>query len=123
MTRLPASAISVAATRPARPPPTTITFASSAIAPVPRPETIEARGVIGGQWQMVVRNRQGTAREVLLRFQFGTCCAKVQACNTRLEFDSCRLFWLDKIPIWQHAGSASPKIIRSGSTGWTGAGI
>src|SRR3982074_3482025 len=46
MTRLPASAISVAATRPARPPPTTITSASSAIASPPARGHSTLHGVV-----------------------------------------------------------------------------
>src|SRR5712671_2962292 len=46
MTRLPALAISVAATRPARPPPTTITSASSAIASPPAGVHSTLHGVV-----------------------------------------------------------------------------
>src|SRR6478735_7454155 len=59
MTRLPASAISVAATRPASPPPTTITSASPAIASSPGDFGIEARGLVGGQRQTAVLRQNG----------------------------------------------------------------
>src|SRR5713226_4204617 len=67
MTRLPASAISVAATRPASPPPTTITSASPAIAPSPGDFGIEARGVVGGQRQTAVLRQNGAAQRVFCK--------------------------------------------------------
>src|SRR5713226_1284886 len=91
MTRLPASAISVAATRPARPPPTTITSVSSVIR-FPVPGAIETRPGGGGQ--------------ALTCSTLGPFTAKVQpACNTRLEFVLGGPAHLDKIAIRQQAGA------------------
>src|SRR6202158_2816110 len=64
MTRLPASALSVAATSPASPPPTTITSASPAIASSPGDFGIEARGVVGGQRQTAVLRQNGGPQHV-----------------------------------------------------------
>src|SRR3954447_2966721 len=123
MTRLPASAISVAATRPERPAPTTITSASSAIASPPYPKMIEAPGVIDGQRQTPLKFSQ-CEPEALSLFQLNELAPQVQpAGNTSFEFDLIGILYLDKASISQHAaGLLHHSRSDSGSTGWTGAG-
>src|ERR1700722_12243601 len=120
MTRLPASAISVAATRPARPPPTTITSASSAIAFPPGRKAIEACGVYRGQRQMAPSRDPSTTSGTLTCSSLGPSGPKVQrGSNTPFEFDLRRPAHLDKIPLPQHAGEhlASLNSIGFGSMG------
>src|SRR5438045_8842943 len=75
MTRLPASAISVAATRPANPPPTTITSASAI---PPSPSLVawhEARHFLGGQRQKPLACGGDATKGTVYLFHFGTFSA------------------------------------------------
>jgi hypothetical protein len=58
-------------------------------------------------------NQPGAEAEMSTCSTLGPFHGKVQrACNTPFEFDLSCLRYLDKIPIWQHAGGrlvASPK--------------
>jgi hypothetical protein len=69
---LPASAISVAATSPASPPPTTITSASSAIAFLPQPVLIQDRVGAHGQRQTALACGGCASKGIVNLFQFGT---------------------------------------------------
>src|SRR5258708_9729527 len=105
MTRLPASAISVAATRPARPAPTTITCASSAMSSFPAladqsSPWLLPRSTANGlfEWQrnvnfVPVRDLQGENVQ--------------RAGNTQPEFVLRDALHLDKIAISQHGWQSS----------------
>src|SRR5437868_862031 len=100
MTRLPASAISVAATRPASPPPTTMTSASSAIGCLPLVERLKpaALTTVNGKYRHRRVNRSHRSVRPSDRDR-----QVHPARNTRFEFGPDRPGDLDKSPISQHA--------------------
>src|SRR5207248_10996169 len=63
---------------------------------------IEARGLIGGQWQMA--GLMAAAPEARGCSSSRTCRVQ-RACNSLFQFDPRRPLSLDKIPVWQHGGS------------------
>src|ERR1700691_2241168 len=123
MTRFPASAISVAATRPANPPPTTIASASSAMMSAPHSPRLKpvALTTVNGKWYRSAP--AGAVCEAPVCSSLGPPGARGHpACNTQFEFVLNQPAHLDKTPIPQHAGDASRKTLRFGFDGWTGAG-
>src|SRR3954465_10993615 len=105
MTRLPASAISVAATRPASPPPITMTSASSAIGLSPclvKGLKPAASTTVNGKYRRESAAAAGSTPAVPV---WDLAKARVHpVCNTRFEFDLNRPGHLDKTRFWQHAG-------------------
>src|SRR5256885_5515983 len=63
---------------------------------------IEARGLIGGQWQMA--GLMAAAPEERSCSSSRTCRVQ-RACNSLFQFDPRHPLSLDKIPVWQHGGS------------------
>src|SRR3954466_13422848 len=85
MTRLPASAISVAATSPASPPPTTITSASAIAPSSSLVAWHEARHFLSGQRQKALACGGGATQALVNLFHFGTFSAK--RCSTVATLD------------------------------------
>src|SRR5881227_4181258 len=63
---------------------------------------IEARGLIGGQWQMAGLIPVAPSPP---RCSSSRTCRVQRACNSLFQFDPRRPLSLDKIPVWQHGGS------------------